>query len=558
MKIIQIGFMDNPDMPAPALLHRYEVRMARPRARSALVATAIIMTILSIAVFTAVTATGGPAIVGPIGPTGPFADLHHALTLSLTKNACWLAAASGGAAVLAGLAAVRRGWRPSPGLVLAACAVATVVFVFIPPAASIDVQNYAEYGRMVVLGHNPWEITPQRLYEWNDPVGLLRPLEWRNQPTVYGPAATAVEATAAWLGGTSMAWIVFWIKIANGMSYIAVAVVLDRLAGPDPARRARVAVLWTVNPLMLFWLVAGAHTDLLALLPLVLALWALRALWAVPGGRAAPVAGIAGALAGISIAVKVTFAAPVAGLAVGLWRVATGPRRGTSLASMIAGGALALAAGYAFAGPAALQSLSQRLSSAGDSFLPLPGFIYDHVALYAAVSVAAVGIVGGILAWRMPPGHADLPWTRPMAICAIAMVLGGIVQYPWYDAMFFPLLALLPASGLDGWLVGRAVLISGVVLPGIGIKDDQYRAARVLVPTFLVIFLVALALGRLRGGDYGQNPQPTQRSGELALPERSLVRAGQGGPAPVEHRFAGARPGREAPTGRRPTSRKWR
>jgi hypothetical protein len=108
----------------------------------------------------------------------------------------------------------------------------------------------------------------------------------------------------------------------------------------------------------------------------------------------------------------------------------------------------------------------------------------------------------------MPPGHADLPWTRPMAICAIAVVLGGIVQYPWYDAMFFPLLALLPASGLDGWLVGRAVLISGVVLPGIGIKDDQYRAARVLVPAFLVIFLVALALGRLRGGDPGRIRSP--------------------------------------------------
>ena len=216
--------------------------MPLPRARSTLVAAAIIMTILSIALFAAVAATGGPAIVGRIGPTGPFADLHHALTLSLTRNACWLAAASGGAAVLAGLAGVRRGWRPSPGLVLAAGAVVTVVFVFIPPTASIDVQNYAEYGRMVVLGHNPWEITPQRLYEWNDPVGRLRPLEWRNQPTVYGPAATAVEAAAAWLGGTSMAWIAFWIKIANGISYVAVAVVLDRLAGSDPARRARVAV----------------------------------------------------------------------------------------------------------------------------------------------------------------------------------------------------------------------------------------------------------------------------------------------------------------------------
>jgi hypothetical protein len=105
-----------------------------------------------------------------------------------------------------------------------------------------------------------------------------------------------------------------------------------------------------------------------------------------------------------------------------------------------------------------------------------------------------------------------------MAICAIAVVLGGIVQYPWYDGMFFPLLALLPASGLDTWLVGRTVLISGLVLPGIGIREGQYREARVLVPAFLVAFLVALALGRLRSGGVGQKPHPSERSGQLTHP----------------------------------------
>ena len=40
-----------------------------------------------------------------------------------------------------------------------------------------------------------------------------------NQPTVYGPAATAVEAAAAWLGGAAMAWIAFWIKVVNGIAY---------------------------------------------------------------------------------------------------------------------------------------------------------------------------------------------------------------------------------------------------------------------------------------------------------------------------------------------------
>ncbi len=459
------------------------------------------MTALSIAVFAALSASGDRAIVAPIGPAGPFVDLHYRLAPVLMKAACWLAAACGGAGVMAGLAAARHGWRPRPGLVLAACAAATVVFVFVAPAASVDVQNYAEYGRIVVLGHNPWVMTPQQLYQRHDPVGLLRPPEWRTQPTVYGPAATAMEAAAAWLGGTSMAWITFWIKVMNGACYVAVAAVLDRLAGPDPARRARAGLLWAVNPLMLFWMVAGAHTDLLAVLPLMLALLVGRTLRKPgAGGRAALGAGVAGALAGIAIAVKVTFAGPVAGLAAGLWHAISGRRRPAALAAGIAGGALVLTGGYAVAGKAALRSLSQRLSSANDSFLPLPGVVYHHPALYAAVMLAAFLIVGGVLAWRMPTEHADLPEIRPMLICALAVVLGGIVQYPWYDAMFFPLLALLPASRLDAWLVGRTVLISGLVLPGVGISTHQYREARVAVPVFMACFLVSAALGKLQAG----------------------------------------------------------
>ena len=467
------------------------------------------MTALSVVVFAALSASGDRAIVASIGPAGPFADLHYRLAPVLVKAACWLAAVSGGAGLVTGLAAVRQGWHPRPGLVLAACAVLTVVFVFVPPAASVDVQNYAEYGRIVVLGHNPWVMTPQQLYQLHDPVGLLRPPEWRNQPTVYGPAATALEAAAAWLGGTSMAWIAFWIKLINGACYVAVAVLLDRLAGPDQARRARAGLLWAVNPLMLFWLVAGAHTDLLAVLPLMLALLAGRALRKPgAGGRTALAAAVSGALAGIAIAVKVTFAGPAAGLAAGVWQAITGPRRIVVLASGIAGAALVLAGGYAVAGRAAVRSLSRRLSSVNDSFLPIPRSVSHHPALYAAVLVAAFLIVGGILARRMPAGQADLPEIRPMLICALAVVLGGIVQYPWYDAMFFPLLALLPASRLDSWLVGRTVLISSLILPGVGISSYQYREARVAVPVFTACFLVCAALGKLqaaRGDGVGRS-----------------------------------------------------
>jgi hypothetical protein len=167
------------------------------------------------------------------------------------------------------------------------------------------------------------------------------------------------------------------------------------------------------------------------------------------------------------------------------------------LASGAAGGVVVLAAGYLIVGRAALASLSQRLSSANDSFLPMPGAVYDHAAAYTAVSLAALLLVGGLLAWRMPPGDGDLPEIKPIMVCALAVVLGGMVQYPWYDGMFFPFLALLPASRLDAWLTARIVLISCVVLPGIGIKVDQYRQARIVVPAFMIAFLLALAAGRV-------------------------------------------------------------
>ena len=501
--IVQVKLPNNCQMTLPVLASPRDSAAPRPDAWRALSVAAVIMLSLSVVVFAALSASGDAAIVAPLGTGGPYADLHHTVHPALMRAASWIAAVTGGAGVVAGLAAVQRGWRPRQALILAACAVATVLLVFVPPAASVDVQNYAEYGRLVILHHNPWVMTPQQLFQRHDPVGLLAPPEWRDQPTVYGPAATFVEAVAARLGGASMAWITFWIKVMNGICYLAVAAVLDRLAGPDPARRARAALLWAVNPLMLFWMVAGGHTDLLAVLPLLLAVLAVRTLRgrADASGARALAAGAAGVLAGIAIAVKVTFAGPVLGLAAGLRHVVSGRRRTTVLAAGIAGAALVLAVGYSVAGLAAWRSLSQRLSSANDSFLPLPAGVYLHPALYSGVTLAAFVIVGIIVAWRAPAGYADLPEIRPMLVCALALVLGDIVQYPWYDAMFFPLLALLPASHLDRWLIARTVVISGLLLPGIGMTTLQYREVRVAVPAFMVCFLAAAALGKLRAPD---------------------------------------------------------
>src|ERR1700749_2230574 len=101
-------------MPLPVLAQPRDRAVARPRTGRALAVAAAVMTSLSVAVFAALSASGDPAILAPIGPAGPFADLHHQVAPVLMKAACWLAAAGGGAGVVTGLAAVRRGWRPHP------------------------------------------------------------------------------------------------------------------------------------------------------------------------------------------------------------------------------------------------------------------------------------------------------------------------------------------------------------------------------------------------------------------------------------------------------------
>ena len=73
--------------------------------------------------------------------------------------------------------------------------------------------------------------------------------------------ATAEEWVAAELGGTSMARVTFWLKLLTSIAFGAVTLMLDRVLRPDPARRLRAHLLWTVNPLLLWEIVAGGHID---------------------------------------------------------------------------------------------------------------------------------------------------------------------------------------------------------------------------------------------------------------------------------------------------------
>lgn len=432
-------------------------------AAAAIVASVLLMIAISAA---------GPSIVVPALPrTWPVPPLWFRLHPSQVTAtvAIYVAIVLGTAGVGCGLVAVRRGARPGPRLLLAGAvsAVATVaVLAVLPPAGSNDSLSYATYGRIAVLGHNPYVMTPVQLRRSGDPVGRQAPRNWQNDPSLYGPVATATEWVAAKLGGTSIASIVFWLKLLYAAAFGVIALALDRLLRGDPEARARAHLLWTVNPLMLWAVMAGAHVDGLAAALGLLGLLVARP--TSPDGRLEPARALAaGVLVGAAAGVK----APLALLGIAL---AWSARRSVkTMAAAAAGAALVLVPGYLIAGRPALSDLLTRSSNlvTFDSFWRLfyaPFGYSSEPAGLEQIAVVACLAMAALLAWRLPPGPRGLPAIRPALALTLAWLLVWPLQRPWYDAIAFCLLAVFPATRLDWVMLIRAVPAALAVATGAG------------------------------------------------------------------------------------------
>jgi len=185
-----------------------------------------------------------PAVPPMPWPPGlPPLEIAGHLPVTATYAALWAAAALGAGGVMAGLAAVARGARLPARALIAAAFVAVAAFAVLPPAGSTDTLSYATFGRMAVLGHDPYAMTPNQLDRAGDPIGRLAPQIWRNHGSLYGPLATAEQRAAAELGGGAAARIVFWLKLWNAIVFAGVVIGLDRMLRSDPARRARAHLL---------------------------------------------------------------------------------------------------------------------------------------------------------------------------------------------------------------------------------------------------------------------------------------------------------------------------
>jgi len=456
------------------------------RLLGALAAAAIAVSMLIIIVISA----AGPNVSVPLMPRaagGP--PWWHALHLTATfvTGSLWAAMVLGCAGVIAGLVAVARGARPPVRAVLAAAFLAVAVVTVLPPAGSTDAISYAADGRMAVIGHSPYVMTPLQLRHSGDPIGRQIPFgeipsTWTTTVSVYGPVATGAEWAAAELGGSSLARITFWLKLEEALAFGAVILVLDRMLRADPAQRLRAHLLVSVNPLLLWEIVASAHVDGLAALFGLLGVAALQvrgpgrglAREPSPGPARAPAPGqiglrdaaLSGLLIGVATGIKVEYA--LFGLA-----VAWACRRSVKpLAAAAAGFALAVVPAYLAAGTPALKVLVTR--SPGITWdtmyqlfwRPVLGYtqfsvtsVPPHLELVAYLLFAAVAVLAVL---RFPDPVPSLPAVTPALALSLAWLFVTAYQRPWYDVMALSLLALYSASRLD-WVVLIRLLAGATV-----------------------------------------------------------------------------------------------
>ena len=420
-----------------------------------------------------------PAMSRPGGGPPWWHPLH--LTATFVTVSLWAAMALGCAGVIAGLVAVARGARPPVRPVLAASFLAVAVLTVLPPAGSTDPISYAASGRTAVTGHSPYVMTPRQLQQSGDPVGRQIPSReippsWMNAVSVYGPVATAAEWGAAELGGTSLARITFWLKLEEAIAFGAVVLALDRLLRADPEMRIRAHLLWSVNPLLLWEIVASGHIDGLAAAFGLLGVVALRVDSQREGrprlrlGSAA----LAGLLIGVATGLKVEYA--LLGLAVA-WACRRSLR---ALAAAAAGFVVVIGPAYLAAGTAAIKVLVTR--STGITWDTMYQLFWRPVLGYTQFSVSSVPPHLELVAYLLFAGVAllallrfpDLVPLRPAVAPALALSLAWLFvtpfQRPWYDVMAIALLALYPASWLD-WVVlirllaGATVYVQAVQSP---------------------------------------------------------------------------------------------
>ena len=336
---------------------------------------------------------------------------------------------------LAGLLwANSRGWRPNPRhLFLAACVIVAIM-VNITPVGSSDTTSYAAYGRMANVGIDPYANGPSQLSPNKGPY-LLGPGDlyrlvvgpmWQSTSSVYGPLATWVQQLAAHFGGSA-----------------------------NPAAAVS-ALMWVANPVLIQQLVAGGHLDTYVAAATVVGVQIARS---GKGGWRFLWVGVA---IGAGCCFKIN--AAFAGVAIG-W-VLLMRREWWSLARLALGGLGTVALFYSFYG---LHAFKQLTAASSLVATPSPWRLFQLAVesvfdLFGANSTGQavttdlisvtwpiLMIVVAVLIYRQFSPEQNALVTVPFAL-SFAWVIVAPWGLPWYAAVSWVILALVPRNPMTRWL----------------------------------------------------------------------------------------------------------
>ena len=364
------------------------------------------------------------------------------------------------------------------------------------PLLSNDIFKYVFDGRiMAVYGENPFlrvpaEYPEDRFYDL---------VYWKAVVNAHGPIWRVLEAASAQVGGEQCVNAILAMKVWPAAAYLATTGGLFltlRAICPDRAVVGTLAYAWC--PLVLLEALQNGHNDVVAALPVLLAVvaarssrWRLAAMLVAIGLLVKPLAAVAG---------------PV--LLVAAWRAGMPARR-----EIVVGGALAallVVAAYApfYVGVSTFQGLERAsIFSASPAELVVIGLEGAGWPHDRAMAVARFLTVGSFLvlslaalwgAWRR-----QLTPTGAVAVVLLGYLLVGSQWFnPWYLLWLVPLALAVPNRELRIVAVTFALLAPLTYLL-------QYDA-RLVVP--IVFAPVAVLAVRYRAS-LGWSP-----SGRLALP----------------------------------------
>jgi hypothetical protein len=344
-----------------------------------------------------------------------------------------------------------QGWRPNPRYLFLASLAIVAVLVSLTPVGSSDTASYAVYGRIASLGGNPYTTPPLALHDpaYLHAVGSI----WKQQLTVYGPVATAIQSFAAWIGGASVATTVWILMILNGIVFIGVGWLLLKTSD-DPVRAT---LFWTANPVIIQQLVSGGHLDTLVAAAAICSIQVARRV----SGRWGDV--LIGVLIGIACGVKINAVLIGLGLAWPLLR-----RHEWMRTARIAAVSLAtIALEYSFYGLNALKPLV-----AGSKWVTLPSPWW-----FLQVSGEALGVdkntMATVISVLWPIAMLAVAWViyrrissdQPGEVVApfaltFAWVLVAPWVFAWYTAIAWVALTQVPRNRMTRWLAIVTVVLA--------------------------------------------------------------------------------------------------